>query len=44
MDSVIIFFFLFTTYVASAMWFHWRGFNLGLDAARKLYQDKGNPP
>ena len=36
MGNVATFLFFFLTYVATAMWFHWRGFNLGMDTALRI--------
>ena len=36
MGNAATFLFFFLTYVATAMWFHWRGFNLGMDTARDI--------
>ncbi len=36
MGDVATFLFLFLSYVASALYFHWRGFNLGMDTALRL--------
>lgn len=44
MGDVVTFLFFFLTYVASAMWFHWRGFNLGIDSTRKVYENGGKLP